>query len=470
MPGQLRGLFVLPFLLLVSACGGGGAANPAPAPSGPPAVASTAPAAGATGVFLNSAIFATFNQAMDPATLTPATFALATGGAAIPGRVVVSGDGTTAIFTPTGAFLAPATTYTATVTTGARNGAGAPLAADFSWAFTTGTQTADPLTNPPLLLSTVPADNAAGVAVSTTISATFDRSMDPTTISSQTFTVTGGQGAVAGTVTASGAVATFKPAAPLTPNTVFTATVTIGAKDTSGIPLAANVRWSFTTATVAGAIPPAVTATVPAAAATGVFLNRTITVTFNKAMDPQTISTATFTLASGGAPVTGTVALIGTTATFRPAAALSPNTVYTATVTKGAKDAAGNPLAADFIWSFTTGATGDVTLPTVQTTVPVNNATGISVGSPISATFGKAMDPATINQFTFTLSSGIIGSTIPVQGAVALDATGTVATFTPVAPLQANTFHTATITTGAKDLAGNPLAAPFVWSFTTGAL
>jgi len=61
-------------------------------------------------------------------------------------------------------------------------------------------------------------------------------------------------------------------------------------------------------------------------------------------MDPLTISTNYVTLQQGTTPVAGTVTYAGTTATFAPASGLAANTVYTATITTGAKDLAGNPL------------------------------------------------------------------------------------------------------------------------------
>jgi Ice-binding-like/Bacterial Ig-like domain len=42
-----------------------------------------------------------------------------------------------------------------------------------------------------------------------------------------------------------------------------------------------------------------------------------------------------------------------------------------------------------------------------------------------------------------------------------------VATFTPTNPLALITVYTATITTGAQDLNGDPLSADYVWTFTT---
>jgi hypothetical protein len=73
-------------------------------------------------------------------------------------------------------------------------------------------------------------------------------------------------------------------------------------------------------------------------------------------MTIATLTTSSFTLATtiGGAPVTGTVSAIDSTATFTPTGSLTGNTQYTATITTAAKDAAGNALAANFTWQFTT--------------------------------------------------------------------------------------------------------------------
>src|SRR5207245_1590434 len=102
----------------------------------------------------------------------------------------------------------------------------------------------------------------------------------------------------------------------------------------------------------------------------------------------------------------GTVSYAGVTAIFTPAGTLAPNTTYTATMTTGAKDLAGNALAANFVWSFTTGATPDTTAPTVSATVPANAATDVAINGKIAVTFSEAMDPSTITKATFTLKQG----------------------------------------------------------------
>ena len=99
--------------------------------------------------------------------------------------------------------------------------------------------------------------------------------------------------------------------------------------------------------------------------------------------------------------------------------------------------------------------------PLVATTTPLNNGTGVARNQAVVITFSKAMNPTTINATTFSLTQG----TTPVAGTVTYS--GTTATFTPSANLLAGAVYTATITTGAKDTAGNALASNTVWSFTT---
>src|SRR6202043_1738059 len=110
-------------------------------------------------------------------------------------------------------------------------------------------------------------------------------------------------------------------------------------------------------------------------------------------------------------------------------------------------------------------ATAPTTPPTVTNETPPNASTLICPNTAvITATFSKAMNPATLNTTTFTLAGP--GGT-SVSGAVSYVVATDVATFSPAGPLSASTAYTATITTGAQDTFGNALAANFVWTFTT---
>ncbi len=270
---------------------------------------------------------------------------------------------------------------------------------------------------------------------------------------------------ISGTVTYTGVTATFNPASDLTPSTDYTATITTGVRDVAGNAMVNDYVWTFTTGATADVTPPTVISTVPANGATDVSLNGNITATFSEAMDPSTITTTTFTVQHGVTFISGTVTYIGVTATFNPASDLTPSTDYTATITTGVRDVTGNAMVNDYVWTFTTGATADVTPPTVVFTVPACNDTDVTVTSIVTATFSEAMDPSTISTVTFTLTGP--GQT-PVTGIVSYSVIDTEATFTPASDLEPNTEYTFRITTGAEDVAGNPLANDFVCSFTTG--
>ena len=212
----------------------------------------------------------------------------------------------------------------------------------------------------------------------------------------------------------------------------------------------------------ADSIAPTVRSTVPAPLATGAQVNANIAATFSEAMNPSTITTTTFVLKEGITIVPGAVSHVGKIAIFNPTNNLSANTTYTATITTGAMDLAGNALANDYVWSFTTGTTADTSAPNVSTTLPVNTATNVAVNVNIAVTFSETMNPLTITTATFILRQG---STI-VPGTVTSSST-TTAAFNPTNDLVANTTYTATVTTGVQDLAGNALAADYIWSFTT---
>src|SRR5437899_8583419 len=183
----------------------------------------------------------------------------------------------------------------------------------------------------------------------------------------------------------------------------------------------------------------------------GVGTNRAIAVVFSRPMDPSSINAGTFMVAG----VAGTVSYdtANKIAAFKPSADFAPNTMFNATITVGARDIAGTPLAAPFNFSFTTRATTDTSPPDVVAINVAAGATCVPLDQKIKVTFDEQMDSLTINPSTFFIEG--------VAGIVTFDVLSQTATFTPATNLAANTTFTITVTIGAKDLGGVPLGAPF---------
>jgi uncharacterized repeat protein (TIGR01451 family) len=102
-------------------------------------------------------------------------------------------------------------------------------------------------------------------------------------------------------------------------------------------------------------------------------------------------------------------------------------------------------------------------LPAPTATVsPIDGATGVASTATVSATFSRALDPATVTATSFTLAAG--GTTIAAT--VAYDAATRTATLTPAAPLAAGTAYTARLS-GDVAAEDGVLLAERSWSFTT---
>ena len=334
----------------------------------PPTVTATLPTDGASEVGVGTTVTATFSEAMEPATINTSTFELRdVNNTLVPATVTYDAANNVATLTPSSA-LADSTTYSTTVKSGA-NGvkdlAGNALATDSTWSFTT--ESAD--TTPPTVMDISPTDGASDVSVGTTVTATFSEAMDPATITTSTFELRDDTNAlVAATVAYDAATdtATLAPDSVLANSMTYTATVkggTGGGKDLAGNALTADSIWSFTTVT-ADMTPPTVTSTTPADGALDVGVGTAVTASFSEAMDGASIDSTNFELrddtnALVSAAVTYDVAT--DTATLTPASSLTNSATYTATVrgeADGVKDLAGNALAVDEIWSFTTAAPG----------------------------------------------------------------------------------------------------------------
>jgi parallel beta-helix repeat protein len=183
----------------------------------------------------------------------------------------------------------------------------------------------------------------------------------------------------------------------------------------------------------------------PTPDATGVPLTAPLVFTFDEPIGPLSLKLA-LTPDPGGWSFTWDAANTVVTATH---AALAGNRTYTVTV--NANDAAGNPLA-PVTWRF---ATVDTIAPQVVAVAPANSAANVALDAALIVTFTEVISPASLN-LTLLPNPGGWSYTWSGDG---------MAVTAQHAALAGQTVYTATVT--AKDSAGNAVAPPHSWSFTT---
>jgi hypothetical protein len=245
--------------------------------------------------------------------------------------------------------LAYSTVYTAKLTTAARAADGVFLASAVQWSFTI----AAPV--PPTVTSTLPVNGALDIGPAVAPRANFSKPIDPTTLTASTFTLTGPSGAVTGTVSyvSSSQTAVFTPSASLAAG-AYTARLKAAITTTDQVTLGTDYTWTFTVATALPA--PAVTSTSPSSGATGVSRSVQVTATFNRSLNPATVTSNTFDLRTAGGtlvPATVTYNSATLTATLVPSAQLASSAVYTAEVSSGIQAGDGTAVT-PASWSFTT--------------------------------------------------------------------------------------------------------------------
>ncbi len=96
----------------------------------------------------------------------------------------------------------------------------------------------------------------------------------------------------------------------------------------------------------------------------------------------------------------------------------------------------------------------------ISQTVPFDGAQNVSLTSSVTAQFSQAMDSSSFTPATFTLFRGI------EQVAGSVSVTGSLAVFTPSAPLRSFETYTASLQ-NVRDAQGGLLSAPVSWNFRT---
>jgi len=112
------------------------------------------------------------------------------------------------------------------------------------------------------------------------------------------------------------------------------------------------------------------------------------------------------------------------------------------------------------------GTTADTTAPTYASSIPSANSTSAPQTTSIVVTFSENILSSTVTAANFMVICATAATT--VSGALTFSGSNTI-TLTQSAILTASTSYNVILGTGIKDEAGNGLAAPYTFKFTTSA-
>ena len=426
------------------------AAGPDTSPFG---VLAATPPANAAGVPLNAQIALRFTEPADAT--TAGTLALSP---ATPGTTQLSSDGLTLSFTPS-APLAANTAYTLSASGWADPDGN--VMAPYSETFTTGGVAAGG--NGTVSL-TSPAPGTVGAATTTAIQLAFSRPVDPLSFTASSVVVSlhaNGQH-IAGTTTLSpdAMSLTFTPLAPLPAN----AQIDVAASYYAAIDDLTGVGFSwlftnFTTGAPAAAVPPAVIAATPADQATNVGPDAVVTLTFNEALNPNTVNGGTFTLYNGESSLNPSIAISPDNHIVTLTTTLPYSTPITVSVSTGVQDVNGDAMAAPFRETFTTTARPITGNPGITQMRPANGAGGVAVNSLLTLYASTPIAASTVNGSVVVTQNGAAAA-----GTAALAANGQALVFTPAAPFPAGALVQVFVN-GLTDNGGNAFSS-FAGSFT----
>jgi hypothetical protein len=283
----------------------------------------------------------------------------------------------------------------------------------------------------------------------------------------------------------------FKPSSPLASSKTYSATITTGVKDLAGNALVGTTKWTFTTTatTTAGATtppagttttedttPPKVVSVTPRNGATGVQFSSPITATFSEPIMISSLNPGSFYAQAlpSLSRIPGMVTLSADGKTVKLEFGFQvPSPWFIIVITPEVRDLKGNAMTTSAAWAFSTvsappvgsvaGPSGDTTPPKVVSVTPANGATGIQFSSPITATFSELISGSTVNPTTFYVEA--LPSHSPIPGMVMLGPDGKTARFQPPMITGGPSHLLVVIIPNVRDINGNAMAAPFVWSY-----
>jgi len=309
-----------------------------------------------------------------------------------------------------------------------------------------------------------PVNTQTGVPLNPQVIAVISDTVDPTTITSNSITLTPqGGSAIAGTVTlaSDGVTLTYVPSVVLNASTIYNVSVG-GFNDAQSNPVTPFAS-SFTTGTTGfGSGSFTLVSTTPANGATGISVTSPVTFTMTNLIDPASVNPNSLEVYeyNTNVIVAGTYAVNGASVTFTPLTQYPANTLMGMYV-YGLTDEAGNTSYAG-AGTFTTATTVDHTAPTVSIT-PANGTANAGLNTQVVLKFSKSINPATITQSSVNLLNGDVP--LNPSTSISLDNRTVILNYNN-ATLPAGATLTVTASSLITDLSGNALANT-ISQFTT---
>lgn len=395
-----------------------------------PRVIAVVPGDGSSGAPAAGPITITFNESIDPATVTSSNFGVFDGATRLTGAITFVSENRTVVFTPAAGQLKSGLRYTVSLRgapDGPRDASNIALIDPFASAFTV----ADSV--PPVVVATSPAAGGLQVLPEATIRVTFSEAVAGAAIALRD----GSGQAVPGTLalTLGNTVAVFSPADFLQANTTYTVTVA-GVADLAGNPLVGGAfQASFATVdTIAPLLQALQLAGTPRA---GAQVTLTPTLTGSDVARVEYLVAGTQPIVSAAAPFAATFTI--------------PVGATTVPVTATAIDAVGNRSS-----TFAQTIAVEANLAPVVQMVNVTGDTVVAQGQAVSFDV-TATDDVGLAQVVFTAVGGASASeTVQVSG------TQVTRRFTFTVPTGAEAGAPITVQAAATDTAGTKSTGPAI--------
>ena len=441
-----------------------------------PNLATTAPVVNSwfpsccSGVPTNSIAEVSFSKPIDPSTVTAGTFYLNLNGGTTIATTITQPSPNVLRMTPTAALPANTCYFRINLSTALKDTDGNPFASNTYNNFCTG---AAPDNSGPTVVSIAPGNGATNVGDNARIRITFNKVVDNNSITPASATLMHGATPIPYSLSfdnnfnSTGVTTAYlTPLAALPDNATITLSLTADITDGAGNAIAPQTI-SFQTANGSDFNVPVVVAQSIYGSwqLTNVATNTAFSYTFDEPIDPAFVTSGYASLykyGTGYQPTTLSLSSDGRTITMVPNSSLTPGAQYQ--VCMYAYDLVGNGYGNGACAYFYAGSTADTTPPNVIGNSPSTGQTDVATNAYIDVAFDEAIRNTSLTAASVALSAN--GNPVPISSAYVIY-NGNSVRIVPASVLQPNTTYTVTLT-GVQDIAGNALASPYSFSFTTG--